>query len=199
MEILDVIKNEIKEPRPDLSPYAPRIVSFNIDPEKIRDVIGQGGKVINGIIDETGVSIDIEDDGLVMVCGTEPEKVKEAVGTIKDIVREFKAGEIFTGKVARIMDFGAFVELLPGRDGMVHVSELAPYRVEKPSDFISEGAIVTVKVKEIDDKGRVNLTMLGLKENENLWKDEKGKSNGFDRPRFNNRSNGPRNNGFRRR
>ncbi|MFH1661773.1 MAG: polyribonucleotide nucleotidyltransferase [Candidatus Falkowbacteria bacterium] len=200
LEILDVMSRTIDKPRADLSPYAPRIVSFNIDPEKIREVIGTGGKVINGIIDATGVSIDIEDDGLVMVCGTEPEKVKEAVSTIKDIVREFKAGEIFTGEVARIMDFGAFIELLPGRDGMVHVSELAPYRVEKPSDFIKEGAIVTVKVKEIDDKGRVNLTMLGLKENENLWKDEKGKSNGFDRPRFNNnRNGGERGNGFRRR
>lgn len=208
LEILDVIKKEIAEPRADLSPYAPRITSFHIDPEKIREVIGTGGKVINEIIDATGVSIDIEDDGLVMVCGTEPEKVKEAVKWIEDIVREFKVGEIFTGKVLRLMDFGAFVELVPGKDGMVHVSQLAPYRVEKPSDFISEGAVVTAKIKEIDEKGRVNLTMLGLKENENLWKDEKGKSNGFDRPRFNNRPNGrfnnsgngkPRSNGFGRR
>ena len=186
LEILEVMGKAISEPRSDLSPYAPRITSFSIDTEKIREVIGPGGKIINEIIAQTGVSIDIDDDGLVCVCGTEAEKCEEAVKWIKDIVREIEAGEKFTGKVVRIMDFGAFIELLPGRDGMVHVSELAPYRIEKPSDFVNEGDIVTVKVKEIDEKGRVNLTMKGLPENEPLWKDEKGKSSGFASPRFNN-------------
>jgi len=186
LEILKAMDKEISEPRQDLSPYAPRITSFSIDTEKIREVIGPGGKIINEIIATTGVSIDIDDDGLVCVCGTEAEKCEEAVKWIKDIVRKFEAGEMFTGKVVRIMDFGAFIELLPGRDGMVHVSELAPYRIGKPSDFVKEGDIVTVKVKEIDDKGRVNLTMKGLPENEKLWKDEKGKSDGFAGPRFNN-------------
>ena len=186
LEILEVMNKGISDPRPDLSPYAPRITSFSIDTEKIREVIGPGGKIINEIIAQTGVSIDIDDDGLVCVCGTEAEKCEKAVKWIKDIVREFEPGEKFTGKVVRIMDFGAFIELLPGRDGMVHVSELAPYRVEKPSDFINIGDTVTVKVKEIDEKGRVNLTMKGMPENEKLWKDEKGKSQGFASPRFNN-------------
>ncbi|MBA3046934.1 polyribonucleotide nucleotidyltransferase [Patescibacteria group bacterium] len=199
LEILEVMDKAISEPRPDLSPYAPRITSFSIDTERIREVIGPGGKIINEIIAATGVSIDIDDDGLVCVCGTEAEKCEEAVMWIKNIVREFKAGEVFTGKVVRILDFGAFVELTPGHDGMAHVSELAPYRIEKPSDFLNEGDIVTVKIKEIDEKGRVNLTMKGLLENEKLWKDEKGKSNGFASPRFNNNSDRGRfNNGGNR-
>ena len=166
------------------------IISFKIDPEKIRDVIGPGGKIINKIIEETGVSIDIEDDGSVFICGTNPEKTQQAEDTVKDITRVFEAGEIFTGKVMRILDFGAFVELTPGNDGMVHVSQLAPYRIGSPSDFISEGDMVTVKIKEIDEKGRVNLTMLGQPENEKLWKDEKGKSEGMGRPSFSNNRGG---------
>jgi len=194
MKIIDVIEDEIKEPNKELSPYAPKIVSFKIDPEKIRDVIGTGGKVINGIIDETGVTIDIEDDGGVFVCGEDKESSDKAVGIIKNITRKFEVGEKFAGKVVRIMDFGAFIELAPGRDGMVHVSKLAPYRIGKPSSFIDMGDEVTVLVEEIDDQGRVNLTMKGLEENQTLWKDEKGKEvgGGFGgKPSggFNNRSN----------
>ena len=177
-QILDVIKKAIPAPRAELSKYAPRIISFSVDPEKIGAIIGPGGKIINRIIDETGVSIDIEDSGLVMICGTDVEKVNEAVRQVKEIVHVFEAGEIMSGKVVRILDFGAFVALNANQDGMVHVSELAPYRIEKPSDFLSVGDIVTVKIKEIDDQGRVNLTMKGLVENSDLWKDEKGKSNG---------------------
>ena len=197
LEILDVMAGAIKEPRTELSPYAPRITTLQINPDKIREIIGPGGKIINEIIDACGVEIDIEDDGLVMVCGTDAEGSKKALKWINDIVREFEAGEIFTGKVVRILDFGAFVELMPGRDGMVHVSELAPYRIGKPADFIKEGDIVTVKIKEIDEKGRVNLTMKGQKENEALWKDEKGKqTGGFSggNDRFNNRRPGGFNN-----
>jgi polyribonucleotide nucleotidyltransferase len=193
MEVLAVMNKAIDKPRPDLSPYAPRIVSFYIHPDKIREVIGAGGKVINKIIEETGVTIDIEDDGLVMVCGTNKEASDIAINKIKDIVREFQVGEVFTGKVVRILDFGAFIELAAGRDGMAHVSELAPYRVEKPSDFLAVGDIVTVKIKELDEQGRVNLTLKGLPENEPLWAAEKGKSNGFGAPRFgggNDRGNG---------
>ncbi|HRH32810.1 MAG TPA: polyribonucleotide nucleotidyltransferase, partial [bacterium] len=185
-QILEVMNTALSAPRGELSKYAPRITTVMIDPEKIREVIGSGGKVINEIIDACGVSIDIEDSGLVMVCGVEPEGVKKAMDWINNIVRKFEAGEVFTGKVVRLMDFGAFIELVAGRDGMVHVSELAPYRIGKPSDFIEVGDIVTVKIKEIDDMGRVNLTMKGLAENETLWKDEKGKDTGnsgsFDRP-----------------
>ncbi|MFZ4632550.1 MAG: polyribonucleotide nucleotidyltransferase [Patescibacteria group bacterium] len=174
-EILTVLKEAIPAPK-ELSQYAPRITSFSVDPEKIGMIIGPGGKVINRIIDETGVSIDIEDDGLVMICGTEADKVAEAVRQVKEIVHVFAAGEIMKGKVVRILDFGAFVALNANQDGMVHVSELAPYRIGKPSDFVTVGDEVMVKIKEVDDQGRINLTMKGLTENMPLWKDEKGKS-----------------------
>jgi len=196
-QILGVMNAAIAAPRPELSPYAPRLISFMVDPEKIGAIIGPGGKVINKIIEETGVSIDIEDDGLVVVCGTDAAMVDEAVRQVKQIVHVFEVGEVVTGKVVRLLDFGAFVSLNSSQDGMVHVSELAPYRVEKPSDFLNVGDTVTVKIREIDDQGRVNLTMKGLEENASLWKDEKGKStgNGFGngRPSFGGggRSGGP--------
>ncbi|MFA6106128.1 MAG: polyribonucleotide nucleotidyltransferase [Patescibacteria group bacterium] len=177
LEILDIMEKDIKEPRAELSKYAPRITTLKIDPEKIREVIGSGGKIINAIIAATGVSIDIDDDGLVMICGTDAEKAKEAYEWVNNIVREVQPGEIFTGKVVRMLDFGAFVEILPNRDGMVHVSEMAPYRVGKPSDFLSLGDMVSVQIKEIDDQGRVNLTMK-IPENEALWVGEKGKQEG---------------------
>ena len=177
-EILEVLTKAIPAPRAELSKYAPRIISFKVDPEKIGAIIGPGGKVINKIIDETGVSIDIEDDGLVMVCGTDVAMVNEAVKQVKQIVHVYAAGEVVTGKVVRLLDFGAFVALSPNQDGMVHVSELAPYRIEKPSDFLNIGDEVTVKVKEVDDQGRVNLSMKSVEENAHLWKEEKGKSTG---------------------
>ena len=175
-EILSVLKEAIPAPRAELSKYAPRIISFKVDPTKIGAIIGSGGKTINGIIEETGVSIDIEDDGLVMICGTDMAMVNLAVNKVQEIVKVYEVGEIITGKVVRLMDFGAFIALNPNQDGMAHVSELAPYRINKPADFVSVGDIVTVKIKEIDDQGRINLTMKGLAENEPLWKDEKGKS-----------------------
>lgn len=196
-QILDVMNAAIAAPRPELSPYAPRLISFMVDPEKIGAIIGPGGKVINKIIEETGVSIDIEDDGLVVVCGTDAAMVDEAVRQVKQIVHVFEVGEVVTGKVVRLLDFGAFVSLNSSQDGMVHVSELAPYRIEKPSDFLNVGDTVSVKIKEIDDQGRVNLTMKGLEENASLWKDEKGKSTGSGfgngRPSFGGggRSSGP--------
>lgn len=177
-QILNVVTTAIPAPRAELSKYAPRLVSFNVDPEKIGAIIGPGGKVINRIIDETGVSIDIEDSGLVVICGNDAAMVEEAVKQVKEIVHVFAPGEIIQGKVVRMLDFGAFVSLNANQDGMVHVSELAPYRIEKPGDFLNLGDIVTVKIKEIDDQGRINLTMKGLVENSELWKDEKGKSNG---------------------
>lgn len=192
-QILTVVKAAIPEPRPELSPYAPRLVSFNIDPSKIGAIIGTGGKTINKIIEETGVSIDIEDNGLVVVCGNNAAMVQLAVDKVKEIIKEFKVGEVVLGKVVRLMDFGAFIQLNANQDGMVHVSELAPYRINKPSDFIQIGDIVTVKVKEIDEQGRVNLTMKSLPENEALWKNEKGKSTN-ESSSFNNGSHG----GFRR-
>lgn len=159
MHILSKMKEALDAPRTELSQYAPRITSFKIDPEKIREVIGSGGKTINGIIAECpGVKIDIEDDGLVMVASTDAAASEKAVQMIKDIVREVEPGEIFDGKVVRLMDFGAFVEILPGKDGMVHVSQLANYRVGSPSDIVKVGDILKVQVQEIDEQGRINLT-----------------------------------------
>ncbi|MFA5248590.1 MAG: polyribonucleotide nucleotidyltransferase [Patescibacteria group bacterium] len=202
MQILEVIKEAIPAVRPELSKYAPRVITFKINPDKIRDVIGSGGKVINKIIEETEVSIDIEDDGSVFVCGVNAENVAKAVKIIEDITHEFKAGEVFTGPVARILDFGAFVELTPGSDGMVHVSKMAPYRVGNPADLLEVGQVVTVKVDEIDDQGRVNLSMKDCPENAELYKDKKGEQTGGGfgggrpsgdrRPSFGGRSSGGR-------
>ncbi|MBI4049780.1 MAG: polyribonucleotide nucleotidyltransferase [Candidatus Doudnabacteria bacterium] len=158
MHILSVMKQTIAAPRPDLSPYAPRIVSFQINPERIRDVIGTGGKIINKIIAETGVKIDIEDSGLVMVASSDAEASKKAVEWIKNLTREFKIGEVFQGRVTRIMDFGAFVELVPGTEGLVHISELAWHRVGRVEDVVKVGDVIPVKIVEIDQMGRLNLS-----------------------------------------
>jgi len=203
-QILEVIKGAIPTPRPELSPYAPRIISFHVEPEKIGAIIGPGGKVINKIIDETGVSIDIDDDGLVMVCGTEVDKVQEAVKQVKDIVHVFAVGEIIKGKVVRMMDFGAFVQLNNSQDGLIRSSELAPYYVNAPGDLLNIGDNVTVKIIEIDDQGRINLSMKGLEDNAHYWENEKGKGspesrgssfrrpNNGDRGRFPHRDQGSR-------
>ncbi len=159
MHIISKMKEALDAPRPELSQYAPRITSFMIDPEKIREVIGSGGKTINGIIAECpGVKIDIEDSGLVMVASTDAAASEKAVQMIKDIVREVEPGEVFEGKVVKLMDFGAFVQILPGKDGMVHISQLANYRVNKVEDVVAVGDTLKVQVQEIDDQGRINLT-----------------------------------------
>ncbi len=159
IHIISKMKEAIATPRADLSPYAPRITSFKIKPEKIREVIGAGGKIINEIIANCpGVKIDIEDDGLVMVTSTDAESSAKAVKWIQDIVREVEAGEIFDGKVTRLMDFGAFVEVLPGKEGLVHISQLANYRVARVEDVVKIGDALKVQVSEIDDQGRINLT-----------------------------------------
>ena len=162
MKIIETMNEAISESRADLSKYAPRITTMKINPEKIKDVIGPGGKMINEIIAETGVAIDIEDDGLVMITSKDAEEAKRAEDWIKDLTREIVAGEIFQGKVVRIMNFGAFVELLPGQDGLVHISELAPNRVEKVEDVVNLGDVIAVKVKEVDDQGRISLTHKGV-------------------------------------
>jgi predicted RNA-binding protein with RPS1 domain len=149
IHILSKMKEALSAPRPDLSPYAPRITSFSIKPDKIREVIGAGGKIINEIIASCpGVKIDIEDDGLVMVTSTDSESSAKAVQWIKDIVREVEAGEVFEGKVTRIMDFGAFVEVLPGKEGLVHISQLANYHVAKVEDVV----IIYNIISGTDDK-----------------------------------------------
>lgn len=155
----DVMAPVISEPRKELSKYAPKITQIMIDPQKIGDVVGKQGKVINKIIEETGVKIDITDDGAVNVCGTDQEMIEKAISIIKSIVTEIEAGQIFTGKVARIMEFGAFVELSPNKDGMVHISKLSDKRVGKVEDVVNIGDEVTVRVIEVDRMGRINLTM----------------------------------------
>ena len=161
MKIIETMNEAISESRAELSQYAPRITTMKINPEKIKDVIGPGGKIINEIIAETGVAIDIEDDGLVMITSKDAGEAKRAEDWIKDLTREVVAGEVFQGKVVRIMDFGAFVEVLPGQDGLVHISELAPHRVEKVEDVVKIGDVIKVKVKEIDSQGRISLTHKG--------------------------------------
>ena len=161
-EILGSMAKVIAEPRADLSPHAPRIVTITINPDKIRDVIGPGGKVINKIIADTGVQIDIEQDGRVMVTSNDSEGMKKAVAIIEQLTHEIQAGELYDGTVVRLEDFGAFVNVLPGKDGLVHVSEISWARVGRPSDVLKIGDKVKVKVKEIDNLGRVNLTMKEL-------------------------------------
>ncbi|MEI7741298.1 MAG: polyribonucleotide nucleotidyltransferase [bacterium] len=158
MRILDVMKAVIAEPRKELSPFAPRIITLKINPELIRIVIGPGGKQINEIIAATGVSIDIEDDGTVFITGTNAEMSAKAVDWVNSLTREVKVGETFRGKVTRIMDFGAFVEVAPKNDGLVHISELAPFRVGKVTDVVNIGDVIPVKVIEIDELGRINLS-----------------------------------------
>ena len=149
----------ISEPRKTLSKYAPKITQITIDPTKIGDVVGKQGKVINKIIEETGVKIDITDDGAVNVCGTDQEMIDKAIATIRNIVTDVEPGMIYTGKVVRIMEFGAFVELAPNKDGMVHISKLSDKRVAKVEDVVNIGDEVTVRVVEVDRMGRINLTM----------------------------------------
>lgn len=157
MHILnDVMLKAIPEPRKELSKYAPKIVSMKIDVDKIKDVIGSGGKMINKIIAETGVKIDIEEDGTVFIAGTEQEGISKAKEMIEVITMDLEVGKTYTGKVTRIMNFGAFVEVVPGKEGMIHISKLAKERVEKVEDVVKEGDEVVVKVIEIDNQGRVN-------------------------------------------
>lgn len=158
LHILGVMKAVIATPRAEMSPLAPRIETMQINPEKIRDVIGSGGKIINKIIADTGVKIDIEDSGLVLVTSNNAEGMKKALDIIHNLTREIKIGEVFKGKVNRIMDFGAFVELTPGHDGMCHISELAWTRVGRVEDVVNVGDELDVKVIEIDHMGRINLS-----------------------------------------
>jgi len=153
----------IPEPKKEMSDYAPRIITIKINPEKIRDVIGPGGKVINEIIDQTGVQIDIEDDGSIFITSPDQSSANRAEKWVKNLTREIRVGEMFNAKVVKIMEFGAFAEILPGQDGLIHISELAEKRVEKVEDIVSVGDIVSVKVKEIDKNGRISLSIKDAK------------------------------------
>jgi polyribonucleotide nucleotidyltransferase len=159
LKILDSMKKTIAEPRKELSPYAPRIVTILINPDKIRDVIGPGGKMINKIIDETGVSIDIEQDGRVNITSVDADGLERAIKWVNELTHEIAAGEQYEGTVVRLEDFGAFINVLPGQDGLVHVSDIAWARTNRPSDVLHIGDKVNVVVKEIDSMGRVNLSI----------------------------------------
>lgn len=156
--INDVILKAIPEPRKELSEYAPKIITTNIDPDKIRDVIGPGGKMINKIIAETGVKIDIEDDGRVYILTSDSDAAQKALRIIMGIAKDIEPGEIYMGKVTRVTTFGAFVEILPNKEGLVHISKLDKKRVEKVEDVVAIGDEILVKVTEIDKQGRINLS-----------------------------------------
>jgi polyribonucleotide nucleotidyltransferase len=160
--ILEKMLAVLDKPRPELSPYAPKIVTMRIPPEKIRDVIGPSGRIINQIIDETGVKIDIEQDGRLYIASPDMTMIEKARHIIENIVREVEVGETYLGKVKRIEKFGAFVEILPGKEGLVHISQLAEERVNRVEDVVKIGDDILVKVTEIDDQGRVNLSRKAL-------------------------------------
>jgi polyribonucleotide nucleotidyltransferase len=162
-EILDKILSVIPTPRENMSQYAPRIITMHINPAKIRNVIGTGGKIINEIIDETGVQIDIEDDGSVFITSVDEASALKAQKWIDNLTHEVKAGETFNARVTRLMTFGAFAEILPGQEGLIHISEFSDQRIEHIEDVAKVGDIIAVKVKQIDDQGRINLTAKNVK------------------------------------
>ncbi|HSX20516.1 MAG TPA: polyribonucleotide nucleotidyltransferase [Gammaproteobacteria bacterium] len=166
LHILQIMNKAIQAPRTGLSAYAPRIISMKINPEKIKDVIGKGGSVIRAIIEETGASIDITDDGVVQIASVDQSAGEAAQRKIEAITAEAEVGKVYTGKVVRIAEFGAFVNIMPGRDGLVHISQISHERVEEVSDVLSEGQEVEVKLIEIDKQGRFKLSMKALQERE---------------------------------
>jgi len=166
--ILDKMMETITEPRTEMSPYAPRIIRFSIDPDRIRDVIGPGGKMIRKICEETGAEIDIEDDGRVFIAAVDSIAGEKARQYIKQLTSDVEVGEIYLGKVMRLMNFGAFVEILPGKEGLVHISQLAKERVAKVEDVLNVGDEIMVKVVEIDKQGRINLSRKVLLQEEGV-------------------------------
>ncbi len=167
--ILDeIMLKAIDKPRADVSEWAPKMTTMHIHPDKIREVIGKGGSVIQNIVAESGAKVDIDDDGTVTIAAVKAADAEKARKMIEAIVKEPEPGEIYYGKVVRLMNFGAFVNLLPGKDGMVHISKMADHRIEKVEDAVKEGDMVWVKVMEIDDKGRVNLSMKDVKPEEKI-------------------------------
>jgi polyribonucleotide nucleotidyltransferase len=173
MEILEELTSTIAAPREELSQYAPKIEMIQIEPAKIKDVIGKGGDTINGIIDETGVKIDIDQDGKVSIASADAEMIKKAIKIIEDLTKEVKVGEVYLGKVVRIEKFGAFVNLIKGKDGLVHISQLANDRVNKVEDVVKLGDEILVKVTEIDKQGRVNLSRKAMLNEDGSTNEEK--------------------------
>lgn len=162
LHILDKMREVISEPRPELSPYAPRMLTTKIDPDKIRDVIGTGGKTINKIIEDTGVKIDIENDGTIFIAAATQETAEDALEMIDRIVRDPEIGDIYTGKVIKVMNFGAFIEILPGKEGLVHISNISHERINKVEDVLNAGDEIDVKVIDIDQQGKISLSIKAL-------------------------------------
>jgi len=191
--VLERIMSVIKEARPELSPYAPRITLIKIDPQKIGAVIGPGGKIIRRIIEETGAKIDVEDDGTVYVASSDPASSEKALSMIRGLTEEPEIGKVYVGKVVRTTDFGAFVEILPNRDGLVHISQLADYRVGKVEDVVKIGDEIMVMIIDIDGEGKIRLSRQAVLEGwtaeEARERDRKGRTAGrpsgsqFRRPR----------------
>ncbi|HJS21999.1 MAG TPA: S1 RNA-binding domain-containing protein, partial [Steroidobacteraceae bacterium] len=159
LHILGEMNKVLDKPRAEMSAWAPTIVTIKIDPEKIRDVIGKGGAVIRQITEETGTTIDIENDGTVRIASVDGASGREAQRRIELITADVEVGHVYEGKVARLMDFGAFVTILPGKDGLVHISQISDERVERVSDKLKEGDVIKVKVLEVDRQGRIRLSM----------------------------------------
>ncbi len=159
LHILGVMEQAISTPRTEISEFAPRIYTIKINSDKIKDVIGKGGSVIRALTEETGTTIEIEDDGTVKIAATDGLKAKEAIRRIEEITAEIEVGRIYNGKVTRIVDFGAFVAIGGGKEGLVHISQIADKRVEKVTDYLQMGQEVPVKVMEVDRQGRVRLSI----------------------------------------
>jgi polyribonucleotide nucleotidyltransferase len=156
--ILKIMNETLSSPRTNISGHAPRITTIKVKPEKIREIIGPGGKVIRGIIEATGVKMDVEDDGTVTIASSDESASRKAIEMVQRIAAEAEVGKIYRGTVRKIVDFGAFVEIFPGTDGLVHISQLAPERVRRVSDVLKEGDEVMVKVLEIDKQGKIRLS-----------------------------------------
>ncbi len=205
--ILDKMAQAISNPRPEVSKYAPRMTKIKIDPGKIGAVIGTGGKTIRSIIEQTKATVDVSDDGTVVIGSNDMESTQKAIAMIEGLTREAQIGEVFTGKVSRIFDFGAMVEILPGKEGMVHISELADFRVGKVEDVVKVGDEVMVKVINVDEKGRINLSRRALFEKEGAEGTSEGapsadypfrkSSSGGGRPHFSGGDRRPRQGGSR--
>jgi polyribonucleotide nucleotidyltransferase len=193
--ILDAMKKVIDRPRSELSKFAPRIETIKIHPDKIREVIGPGGKMIRSIQSETGTNIELEDDGTVRITGAKADGREKAKAMIMGMTKEPEVGEVYDGKVTRIMSIGAFVEYLPGKEGLVRVSELSPERVNRVEDVVNVGDAVKVKIAEVDRQGRVNLSIRAVSEENGNSYEERQRA---ERARYQDREGGDRGGGFRR-
>jgi polyribonucleotide nucleotidyltransferase len=158
LHILGEMNKALDAPRPELSKYAPRIITMKVPTDKIRDIIGPGGKVIRGIIDKCGVSVDIDDSGLVSIASSDQAAADKAIKYIEDLIQEAKIGTIYLGKVKKVVDFGAFVEIFPGTDGLVHISQICDRRIQSVSDELQEGDEIKVKVIDVDQQGKIKLS-----------------------------------------